>query len=66
MAEKTKMNRYESDVMALPPLRVVLGDVPSPDPERRRNSRDNQRSGRELETNVKKLIAHLQEERLHP
>jgi hypothetical protein len=29
---------YESEVMGLPPLRLVLGDIPSPDPELRTKS----------------------------
>jgi hypothetical protein len=61
MAEKKK-RVYESSVMALPPLRLVLGDVPSPDPEKRRAG-TNLRPGREMETPVKKLIAHLKEEK---
>ncbi len=61
MAEKMKMNRYEANVMALPPLRLVLGDVPSPDPEERRKVRDYQKSSRDMETTVKKIIAHLKE-----
>ena len=59
MAEKKHV--YHSDVLALPPLRLVLGDVPSPDPERRNSRRQTSRNGRELEVTVKKLIAHLTE-----
>ncbi len=64
MSEKKNMNVYESDVMALPPLRLVLGDIPSPDPEKKHRSRSNHdRPGRELELPVRKLIAHLKEEK---
>jgi hypothetical protein len=61
MAEKVKMNRYEANVMALPPLRLVLGDVPSPDPEGRRKINPYQKSKPEMETTVRKIIAHLKE-----
>lgn len=62
MAEKKRI--YESDVMALPPLRLVLGEVPSPDPERRsRPGEKPQKIGRELEVPVKRLIAHLKDEK---
>lgn len=60
MAEKKHM--YESNVMALPPLRLVLGDVPSPDPEGRRRLLKYQLPNHEIETTVKKLIAHLKED----
>jgi len=56
MAEKKRV--YHSDVMALPPLRLVIGDVPSPDPEQRRKSHT-QKPDPLLENNVKKLIVHL-------
>jgi hypothetical protein len=59
MAEKKRT--YESNVMALPPLRLVLGDVPSPDPEERRKSFRNLKQNDEKELTVKKLIAHLTE-----
>ncbi len=60
MIEKKRI--YESEVMALPPLRLVLGDIPSPDPEGfRRKSQNGQVPGQVMETTVKKLIAHLKE-----
>jgi hypothetical protein len=59
MAEKKRI--YESEVMALPPLRMVLGDVPSPDPEGWRKLQTRQKPSQELESTVKKLIAHLKE-----
>ena len=61
MDEKKRV--YESEVMALPPLRLVIGDVPNPDPDRR--NRANQlfrKSNREIEGTVKRIIAHLEEE----
>ncbi len=58
MAEKKRV--YETDVMALPPLRLVLGDVPAPDPEGRRAEKKRMLSRQEEEM-VRKLIAHLKE-----
>jgi hypothetical protein len=54
---------YEADVMALPPLRLVIGDIPSPDPDRR--SRPDQRthkSDHAIKGTVKRIIAHLEED----
>lgn len=61
MAEKKRV--YESDMMGLPPLRLVLGDVPSPDPERGKPGQKPNKPGRELELPVKKLIAHLKDKK---
>jgi hypothetical protein len=59
-----KKHIYESEVMALPPLRMVLGEVPSPDPERRGKGHTNPlKSQHELIIPVKRLIAHLKEEK---
>jgi len=58
-----KKRVYESEVMGLPPLRLVLGDIPSPDPDRQAKSGQPVRKpGREIETTVKRLIAHLEED----
>ena len=62
MAEKKRI--YESDMMALPPLRLVIGDVPSPEPEKKRNAAKNaEKLDREMEIPVRKLIAHLEEKK---
>ncbi len=61
MAEKKRV--YESDVMGLPPLRLVLGDVPSPDPDRSKAGHKSNKPGREMEVPVKKLIAHLKDKK---
>ena len=61
MANKKRM--YEADVMALPPLRMVLGDVPIPDPAGRRKTNHKQEHAPELEGTVKKLIAHLKDDK---
>ena len=59
-----KKHIYEAEVMALPPLRMVLGEVPSPDPEgRRKGNQMLLKSSRELVIPVKRLIAHLKEEK---
>ena len=61
MDEKKRV--YDSEVMALPPLRLVIGDVPNPDPDRRnRPSQLMRKSNHEIEGTVKRIIAHLEEE----
>ncbi|MCS7010481.1 MAG: hypothetical protein N2049_01350 [Anaerolineales bacterium] len=55
---KQETRLYEWDTMALPPLRLVLGEISAPDPQGRRPARDPE-TARELEQTVKKLIAHL-------
>jgi hypothetical protein len=53
---------YEAQVMALPPLRLVLGDVPVPDPAGlRKTSQEGQKFDPEMEGSVKRLIAHLKD-----
>lgn len=55
---------YDSEVMALPPLRLVIGDIPSPDPDRRNMSNQSTRkAGREIEISVKRIIAHLEQDK---
>jgi hypothetical protein len=61
MAEEKHV--YESDVIALPPLRLVLGEVPVPDPEKQTRRLPPQKSPREIEATVKRLIAHLEEKK---
>ncbi len=59
-----KKHIYEAEVMALPPLRMVLGEVPSPDPERRGKGNTNPlKPNQDLVVPVKKLIAHLKDEK---
>ena len=58
-----KKHVYESEVMALPPLRMVIGDIPSPDPDRHSKLIPQmQKSSQEIEGMVKRLIAHLEED----
>jgi hypothetical protein len=62
MAEKNRI--YESDFIGLPPLRLVLGDVPSPDPVTKRRLAKNQtKPQHEMEIPVRRLIAHLKEDK---
>jgi hypothetical protein len=62
MDEKKRI--YESEIMGLPPLRLVIGDIPSPDPERRK--RPNQPNPKTDFLNrkgtVKRIITHLEKD----
>jgi len=59
-----KKHLYEAEVMALPPLQMVLGDVPSPDPERRGKGNTNPlKPTNDLVVPVKRLIEHLKKEK---
>ena len=61
MDEKKRVS--ESDVLGLPPMYLVIGDIPSPDSIRRTiTSQDNQVFDREKAGTVKRLIAHLKED----
>jgi hypothetical protein len=63
MAEKKKSTRtYESEVMALPPLKMVLGDVPDPDVNQ--PNRSGSKMDRKMESAVQKLISHLKDAKL--
>ena len=60
MAEKKYV--YETEVTSLPPLRLMLGDVPVSDPEEWRNSTQRkQKLNPEMEGTVKRLIAYLKD-----
>ena len=62
MDEKKRV--YDAEVMALPPLRLVLGDIPSPDPDRR--SQPNQQTHKPdpviIKGTVKRIISHLEKD----
>lgn len=61
MTEK-KQHTYQSDILALPPLKMVLGDVPEPDPgDKRRPFRSfsADKTESEAKNTVAKLIGHL-------
>jgi hypothetical protein len=62
MVDKKRV--YEAQVMTLPPLRLVLGDVPVPDPTILRKAGQNrQKLEPEMEGTVKRLISHLKDEK---
>jgi hypothetical protein len=62
MAEKKRV--YEAQVMNLPPLRLVLGDVPVPDPAGlHKSGKERQKLDPEMEGTVKRLIAHLKDDK---
>ena len=54
---------YETDLMGLPPLRLVLGDRFYPDPDRQYPAiqQQQQKLDRDMEGTVKRLIAYLKE-----
>ena len=55
-----KKHIFEAEMMTLPPLRLVLGDVPVPNPDKRYNAgQKQQKLDPEIESTVKRLIAHL-------
>lgn len=61
-----KKHTYQSDILALPPLNLVIGEVPEPDPDdgRRPLRRFNkEKSEAEARLMVKKLIKHLKSEK---
>jgi hypothetical protein len=58
-----KKHVYEAEVMALPPLRMVLGEVPNPDPIQKRNAGQKMLKNREMVEPVRRLIAHLEEKK---
>jgi hypothetical protein len=61
MDEKKRV--YDSDAMALPPLRLVIGDIPNPDPDKRnKSSQLIRKSNREIEGTVKRIITHLEKD----
>ncbi len=55
---------YEADTIDLPSIRMVLGDVPDPEPERRRKpSRQPKPVNNEMIAIVRRIIAHLENSR---
>jgi hypothetical protein len=60
---RDKKRVYEAEVLSLPPLRMILGEVPVPDPASRRKTNQQMEHAPELENTVKKLIAHLKDEK---
>ncbi|MDX9992967.1 MAG: hypothetical protein RBS68_13085 [Anaerolineales bacterium] len=62
MSDKNK-RQYESNVIGLPPLKMVLGSIPEPDPgEGRRPFRAfASEKPEDVRSTLSKLIGHLQE-----
>jgi hypothetical protein len=59
-----KKHVYESQVITLPPLRLVLGEVPVPDPVGiHKPGREQQNLSSQMEGTVKRLIAHLKDDK---
>jgi hypothetical protein len=59
MAEKKQA--YQVDTIALPPLKLVLGELPEPDPGQRPGET---RSGQaEVRSVVQKLIVHIKDKK---
>lgn len=55
---------YESDAINLTSFRLVIGNVPSPEPESKRRQRKYQeKQANEMEVPIKRLIAHLKAEK---
>ncbi len=58
MIEKKRV--YHTETLGLPPLQMVLGEIPSPDPERRGKGHTSPlKRQHDLIVPVKRLIAHL-------
>jgi hypothetical protein len=59
-----KKHVYETEVMALPPLYLVLGEVPVPDPSQHHNAIQKQwKLDPKMKGIVKRLIAYLKDEK---
>ena len=59
---KKKKQVYESDVLALPSLKMVLDNIPEPDPDDKRHLLrifSNDKTEVEARTTLAKLIGHL-------
>jgi hypothetical protein len=60
-----KKRTYDATVMALPPLKMVLGDLPEPDPgqEKRPFHPFNGVSDGEARSTVERLIGHIKDKK---
>jgi hypothetical protein len=55
---------YESDAINLTSFQLVIGNVPSPEPEsKRRLGKYQEKQAHEMEVPIKRLIAHLKSEK---
>lgn len=62
MSKKELTRKYELELLALPPLKLVLGDVPVPDPNRRQTNRTANQKAPAKEDIVQRIIAHLKKQ----
>ncbi len=60
MPENNDFRSYESETMALPALKMVLGDIPSPNPEGWRKDQKPQKLGAKIKPAVQHIIVHLE------
>ena len=58
---KPSLRTYEVDTLGLPPLKFVLGEVPSPNPDGWHKGKKMKKSGRDIEVVVNRLIVHLKD-----
>jgi hypothetical protein len=57
--EETRL--YESETIALPSIRVVLGEVPNPDPAKRRTGQKTKNPyNPDLARTIRRIIAHIE------
>jgi hypothetical protein len=64
MTTTSKKITYKSETLALPPLRMVLGSVPDPDPSGRRRSFrrfGDDKTMSDIKSTLVKLIGHLKD-----
>jgi len=62
MANKKRVHHYQMEVTALPPLKMVLGEIPIPSPDKKRKPAETTgKPNREMENAVQRLILHLKE-----
>jgi hypothetical protein len=60
MANKKRV--YQAEVMALPPIKMVLGEIPNPNPDRtRKPDGKTNKPDHELESAVQRLILHFRD-----
>jgi len=53
---------YETNLMGLPPLHLVMGEISAPGSDRQTQvTHQKQKLDREMEDTIKRLIAHLKE-----
>lgn len=62
MANKKRLRHYQMEVTALPPLKMVLGEIPSPKSDQaRKPGEKTAKLDPEMESAIQRLIFHLKE-----